>query len=163
MTFTVYHSITEQTNVIYLFYTIKSRKNVPSKVLYLVWWNDFRTLLVIVIIIYTIERTLLTAENSEMGLIDLSLKWHKLCVCPLIDQGSLGQWKPKLNSTKYKGKNCTIFYSLGSVFLSFRKKAKALWFTTLPQWSLLYKHRNIIFMQVLPWIYWRALRQRYIK
>ena len=41
-----------------------------------------------VIMIYTKQSKPLAVDCSEMGVIDLSLKWRQLCVCPLIDHGS---------------------------------------------------------------------------
>ena len=42
-----------------------------------------------VIMIYTKQSTPLPVDNSEMDVIDLSLKWRQpLCVCSIIDHGS---------------------------------------------------------------------------
>ena len=41
-----------------------------------------------VITIYTKQSTPLPVDNSEMDVIDLSLKWRQPCACSIIDHGS---------------------------------------------------------------------------
>ena len=48
--------------------------------------NDLRTS-VDVITIYTKQSTPLAADNSEVAVIGLSLKWRQLCVCTLTNHG----------------------------------------------------------------------------
>ena len=54
--------------------------------------------------IYTKQRTPLAAENSEIAIIGLSLKWRQSCVCPLIGHGSrpLKARKNGVSVTRYK-------------------------------------------------------------
>ena len=53
------------------------------------------------IMIYTKQSVLLAVDNSEMLVIGLSLKWHQMCICPLIDHDSQPMGLAKINSGYY--------------------------------------------------------------
>ena len=81
-------SITEQATVnCYLlkFYNIKVK--LFAKISFVVRQNDFRTSFHVTMI-YKKQRKPLTADNSQMAVISLSMKWRQPCVCTLIDHGS---------------------------------------------------------------------------